>query len=465
MVILLLLSLLTCSWASELSCAGHFPIKESVDIVRKLVEKYAIPVVRKDDNGVEWMNNLIVKNQGLEVDGTRYFLNDNRLPPEMTFYFDDSLLLHAVPLFVVGEDQLDTWRPDFPDKTYALTKISHQCAVGQRACGLKCCYSESDKIQKSFIELSQGGNLSNTTTYSYNDITYSLEITDNSSTPKCSYDLSYHDVLFRRARVDGKPISTIHFSCPERFSCCGLTCLPSADSALLRKPRKAEMFSFKLDQRRKNILLEKQEKVCLQGFIELSQGGNLSNTTTYSYNDVTYSLEITDNSSTPKCSYDLSYHDLLFRRAKIDGKHISTIYFSCPERFSCCGLTCLPSADSALLRKPRKAEMFSFKLDQRRKNILLVGGALLALTAFVGITFVNYRWAFSSLKSMQVLKRIPKAVPPVISLSKPIRHCSVIALSCTLRPPEMIPYFEVTWHSSSRAETPNKPINPLLKSP
>ncbi|EYC10608.1 hypothetical protein Y032_0054g2460 [Ancylostoma ceylanicum] len=67
MVTLLLLSLLTCTCASELSCAGHFPIKESVEIVKKLVEKYAVPVVRKDDNGVEWMNNLIVKNQGLEV--------------------------------------------------------------------------------------------------------------------------------------------------------------------------------------------------------------------------------------------------------------------------------------------------------------------------------------------------------------------------------------------------------------
>ncbi|KIH53882.1 hypothetical protein ANCDUO_15975 [Ancylostoma duodenale] len=267
MVILLLLSLLTCARASELSCAGHFPIKESVEIVRKLVEKYAIPVVRKDDNGVEWMNNLIVKNQGLEIDGTRYFLNDNRLPPEMTFYFDDSLLLHAVPLFVVGEDQLDNWRPDFPDKTYALTKISHQCAVGQRACGLKCCYSESDKIQKGFIELSQGGNLSSTSTYSYNDVTYSLEITDNSSTPKCSYDLSYHDVLFRRATVAGKPVS------------------------------------FQ------------------------------SSTSTYLVIDLQYSL----------------YGPLI--------------------------------------------PAFSFKLDQRRKNILLMGGALVAFTAFVGITFVNYRWA------------------------------------------------------------------------
>lgn len=67
MVILLLLLLFTYSWASELSCAGHFPIKESVDIVRKLVEKYAISAVRKDDNGVEWMNSLIVKNKWLEV--------------------------------------------------------------------------------------------------------------------------------------------------------------------------------------------------------------------------------------------------------------------------------------------------------------------------------------------------------------------------------------------------------------
>ncbi|EYC10609.1 hypothetical protein Y032_0054g2460 [Ancylostoma ceylanicum] len=270
MVTLLLLSLLTCTCASELSCAGHFPIKESVEIVKKLVEKYAVPVVRKDDNGVEWMNNLIVKNQGLEIDGTRYFLNDNRLPPEMTFYFDDSLLLHAVPLFVVGEDQLNNWRPDYPDKTYALTRISHQCAVGQRACGLKCCYNEVDKIQKGFLELSQDGNLSVATTYTYNDVTYSLEITDNSSSPKCSYDLSYHDVLFRRATVDGKPVSTIYFLCPERFSCCGLTCLPSADSALLRKPRKAESFSFKLDQRRKNILLVGGALLALTAFVGIT---------------------------------------------------------------------------------------------------------------------------------------------------------------------------------------------------
>ncbi|VDM80787.1 unnamed protein product [Strongylus vulgaris] len=146
---LLLLSLLAMPVsASELSCTSHFPIKESVEIVKKLVAKYAVPIIRKDENGVEWMNNLIVKDKRIEIDGIRYYLNDNHLPPEMTFYFKDSLLFDAVPIFIVEEEQVQNWRPDFPDKTYALTKISHECAVGQRACGMKCCNSDIDRIQK-----------------------------------------------------------------------------------------------------------------------------------------------------------------------------------------------------------------------------------------------------------------------------------------------------------------------------
>ncbi|KHJ96762.1 hypothetical protein OESDEN_03277 [Oesophagostomum dentatum] len=173
----------------------------------------------------------------------------------MTFYFENSLLFDPVPIFVVGEDQLGNWRPDFPDETYALTKISHECEVGQRACGLKCCQKETFEIQKGFLELARDENLPSGTTYFYNDVKYSLEVRDNSSIPECSYDLSFYDILARRGKTDGKPISTIYFSCPEKHTCCGLSCLPSPEIALLRKPRRVEVFSFKFDQRKKNILL------------------------------------------------------------------------------------------------------------------------------------------------------------------------------------------------------------------
>ncbi|VDP45700.1 unnamed protein product [Heligmosomoides polygyrus] len=144
----MLLLLVSAGAADHVSCAAHFPIRDSVMILKKLVAKHATPVVRKDANGTEWLNNLFEKNGPLEVDGVHYFLNDNRLPPEMTFYFTDSLLLDSVPIFVVDPNQTKTWRPDFPDRTYALTKISHRCDVGQRACGLKCCYEENHTIQK-----------------------------------------------------------------------------------------------------------------------------------------------------------------------------------------------------------------------------------------------------------------------------------------------------------------------------
>ncbi|KAK5964614.1 hypothetical protein GCK32_020017, partial [Trichostrongylus colubriformis] len=116
----------------------------------------------------EWINNLIVKNNGLEIDGIRYYLNDNRLPPESTFYFTDSLLLDSVPIFVVEEKSVKNWRPDYPDRTQALTKISHRCDIGQRACGLKCCFEETDIVQKGFLELANAGNLSEASTYTFN---------------------------------------------------------------------------------------------------------------------------------------------------------------------------------------------------------------------------------------------------------------------------------------------------------
>lgn len=47
--------------------------------------------------------------------------------------------------------------------------------------------------------------------------------------------------------------------------------------------------------------------------------------------------------------------------------------------------------EHSILRRINLFPAFSFKLDRRRKNILLVAGALLALIAFVAITFVNYR--------------------------------------------------------------------------
>lgn len=189
----MLLLLVSAGAADHVSCAAHFPIRDSVMILKKLVAKHATPVVRKDANGTEWLNNLFEKNGPLEVDGVHYFLNDNRLPPEMTFYFTDSLLLHSVPIFVIDPNQMKTWRPDFPDRTYALTKISHRCDVGQRACGLKCCYEENHTIQKGFIELSKVRTLTTTSTYTFNDITYSLSLLDNSSTPKCTYYLLYYD--------------------------------------------------------------------------------------------------------------------------------------------------------------------------------------------------------------------------------------------------------------------------------
>ncbi|CAJ0604342.1 unnamed protein product [Cylicocyclus nassatus] len=248
----LLLSVIVVTVASELSCSGHFPIKESVENVRRLVAKYAVSVVRKDENGVEWINNLFITDKEYEIDDTRYYLNDNRLSPEMTFYFEDSLLLDAVPIFVVEEKQLKNWRPDHPDKTYALTKISHECSVGQRACGLKCCYSESDKIQQGFLELAREGNLQNNSTFIYNDIIYSFELSNLTSV--CAYDLSYYDILFRRARIRDESLSTIHFSCPKDHTCCGLSCMPLPLNALLRKTRNADDSSSH-PERRKNVLL------------------------------------------------------------------------------------------------------------------------------------------------------------------------------------------------------------------
>uniref|UniRef100_A0A7I4YQ48 CX domain-containing protein n=1 Tax=Haemonchus contortus TaxID=6289 RepID=A0A7I4YQ48_HAECO len=251
MVFLLLLFLGTTN-AHDLSCAAHFPLRESADILKKLMEIYAIPSRRTDASGAEWLNYLIVRNNGLEIDNTRYFFNDNRLPLESTFHFTDSLLLHPVPIFVVESEDVKNWQPDRPDRTKALKTISHKCDIGQRACGLKCCYGEIDTVQKGFLEL---GNLSISSTYTFNDITYSIQQSDNSSAPRCTYYLSYYDALFRKRMIGGKQISAIHFSCPKRFSCCGLRCVPPPSTALLRKIREANLLSFQVSRKRLNILL------------------------------------------------------------------------------------------------------------------------------------------------------------------------------------------------------------------
>nr|CDJ97622.1 unnamed protein product [Haemonchus contortus] len=197
-MVLLLLLFLGTTTAHDLSCAAHFPLKESVDILKKLVEIYAIPSRRTDASGAEWLNYLIMKNNGLETENTRYYFNDDRLPTESTFNFTDSLLLHPVPIFVVESKDVKNWQPDRPDRTKALKKITHKCDTGQRACGLKCCYGEVDTVQK---------------------------------------------------------VSAIHFSCPERFSCCGLRCVPPPSTALLRKIREANSLSFQFNRERLNILL------------------------------------------------------------------------------------------------------------------------------------------------------------------------------------------------------------------
>nr|CDJ89517.1 unnamed protein product [Haemonchus contortus] len=251
-MVLLLLLFLGTTFAHELSCVAHFPLRESVEILKKLVEEYAIPSRRTDASGAEWLNYLIVRNNGFEIDHTRYYFDDDHLPSESTFYFTDSLLLHPVPIFVVEGKDVKNWRPDHPDRTKALKRISHKCDIGQRACGLKCCYGEVDTVQKGFLEL---GNLSLSSTYTFNDITYSIQQKDNSSTPRCTYYLSYYDALFRKRMIGGKQVSTIHFSCPERFSCCGLRCVPPPSTALLRKIREANLLSFQFSRERLNILL------------------------------------------------------------------------------------------------------------------------------------------------------------------------------------------------------------------
>ncbi|KAK6021611.1 hypothetical protein OSTOST_12712 [Ostertagia ostertagi] len=190
-------------------------------------------------------------------------MNDNRLPPESTFYFTDSLLFDSVPIFV-------NWRADYPDRTKALTKISHRCDIGQRACGLKCCYGEADIVQKGFLELVNAGNLTEESTYTFNDVTYSLQLIDNSSTPKCTYYLSYYDKLFRKGTIDGKEVSTIYFSCPESFSCCGLRCIAPPATALLRKTRETNLLSFQFDRDRLNVLLTAGAVISLIAFVGIT---------------------------------------------------------------------------------------------------------------------------------------------------------------------------------------------------
>ncbi|KJH49373.1 hypothetical protein DICVIV_04513 [Dictyocaulus viviparus] len=149
MKILLLITVINGAvFENDLICTERFPIVESVDIVKKLITKYAVSVIRNDEDGVKWLNYLFVRNDGFQIDGTTYFLNDNNLPPEMTFYFDSSLQLNSVPIFVVDDEHLRTWRPDYPDMTYALTKISHRCDYGRVACGLRCCHGDTVAVQK-----------------------------------------------------------------------------------------------------------------------------------------------------------------------------------------------------------------------------------------------------------------------------------------------------------------------------
>ncbi|VDL74721.1 unnamed protein product [Nippostrongylus brasiliensis] len=246
-------------------CGGQFPIRESVEIVKRLVAAYAVPVVRRDRNGTEWMNNLFIKNDGLEMDGVQYFLNDNRLPPEMTFFFADSLLLDSTPIFVVDREQINSWRPDFPDKTKALTKISRRCDIGQRACGLKCCKEENHIVQKGFLDY---GSLAESN-YTFNGVTYRLRDNyDNSTAQTCSYFLSYYDPLFSQA--SGKQVSSIYFSCPRRSSCCGLTCEPHPSTALLRKPREANLLSLEFDKYQLNALLTAGTIVSLIAFVAIT---------------------------------------------------------------------------------------------------------------------------------------------------------------------------------------------------
>ncbi|KAK5976370.1 hypothetical protein GCK32_005523 [Trichostrongylus colubriformis] len=72
---------------------------------------------------------------------------------------------------------------------------------------------------------------------------------------------------------------------------------------------------------------------------------------------------------------------------------VSTIYFSCPRSFSCCGLRCVPSPTAALLRKTRETNLLSFHFDKNCLNALMTAGAITSLLAFICITCINRRSA------------------------------------------------------------------------
>lgn len=187
--------------------------------MKRIVQEYGISVNETDSDGTEWVNILLEeKDEGFKLNDVIYYLNDNSLPPENTFYFDQLQFL-STPVFIVAST--NEWRPSHPDNTLLLSRISFSCPMGQRACGLRCCPETNYVVQKLFLDEARqtpNGKIPKDTSIQHGDIIYNT----NDSNSTCSYTFSYHDNIVRR--VLAEPEVTIYFSCPNENGCCGLSC-------------------------------------------------------------------------------------------------------------------------------------------------------------------------------------------------------------------------------------------------
>ncbi|CAI4222169.1 unnamed protein product [Auanema sp. JU1783] len=206
---------------AESLCVDQFPLRETSNIIKRIVEKYA-KTVNSTDGDETWINHLLLRSSsGYELDGVTYYVNDNHLNPENTFYFD-SLRFLKFPAYVVeNQDMIESWRASHPDNTYSLSKISLNCPANNRACGLKCCpsifYEVMDGIQKNLLTHK---NVTNGTML-FKGVTYSL-LPPKEEEPVCEYQASYYDVPLRS---NLNRFSKIYFTCGSVDECCGLVCL------------------------------------------------------------------------------------------------------------------------------------------------------------------------------------------------------------------------------------------------
>ncbi|CAJ0928874.1 unnamed protein product, partial [Mesorhabditis belari] len=248
--------------STEFKCQNEFPLKETVNLLKKIVDKYGERRNERDVDGNEWTSMLIDQSKEIKVDGREFRLNSPE-KVETTFFLEILELLDE-EIFVVPGHTKALWSARHPDRTFLLHKISFDCGKDEVACGLQCCSCRTRSIQNDFLEeiaekrkrfrRSPTRVISrkyfNDYQITQNGITYSLE---PKSGMNCRYRLSQFDDLYKRRNVYNIRTDTIFYKCPPGHGCCSLGCVlisktleisqPPSVEYMLDRPRQALVFA------------------------------------------------------------------------------------------------------------------------------------------------------------------------------------------------------------------------------